>query len=976
MDIGTTINQYRIIDRIGEGGMGIVYLAEDTRLHRKVALKFVSNLSPDSTEAIARFRREAQAAARLNHPNICTIHELGETDNQIYIAFEYIDGSTLKERLRSASIAEHDIRDWLEQIGKGLQAAHKAGVVHRDIKPANIMVTGSGLIKIMDFGIAKLVESETELTQANSTIGTIAYMSPEQARGEEIDQRTDIWSVGIILYELLTGRRPFEGAFREAVMYAMMHNDPEPIATGRQGVPESLVAIVHRAIEKDPEARYSSMEELLADLSAYREGQSENQTSSSAGRTPIRNLHVLITALLVLLGIGIVAVLSINRSSKARWARQEILPEIEHRLAGERKSNDQWALFDLASNAEQYISGDPTLKRLWPHISRHVGIYSDPPGVQVYIKPYGKPEDAWRYVGLTPLDSLRLPTGVSRIMLQREGFDTVYDLAWNSGTYGDLHYQLPEAGRYPEDMVFVPEIANRYRYPTVSMGLQIPGLDHMEEQRVGTFLMDRYEVMNKDFKQFVDKGGYTNPEYWQHAFVRDGSTLSFEEAMALFVDKTGRPGPATWEVGDYADGEDDYPVAGVSWFEAAAYANFVGKQLPTIYHWDRVALTWASGEVVPLSNLDGTGTVPVGSLHALNRFGAHDLAGNVREWALNETSRKGRFIQGGGWNDPPYAFNNAFGQSAFDRSVTNGFRCMKYVDEDVDRGTLEQLIELPFRDFLNEPQVSEETYSLFLKQYAYDKTPLNDVRESVEEAEDWMREKITFDAAYGNERMMAYLFLPKGGKPPYQTVVYFPGSSTISNRSSQSLGPRADFILKSGRALIHPIYKSTYERADDLTSHYPAETTFWKDHVIMWAKDMRRSIDYLETREDIDMEKLAYYGQSWGGASAAIMAAVEPRIKTSVLFVAGLFHQRTLPEVESIHYLPRITMPVIMINGKYDFFFPYETSQVPFYELLGTPEEHKTLVAYDGGGWAHAVPGNILVKESLDWLDQYLGPVE
>ena len=176
--------------------MGVVYLANDTRLHRKVALKFVSNAALDSTEEVARFHREARAAARLNHPNICTVYELGETEDKTFIAMEYVEGITLKERTQQGNISEAEIRRWLEQIGEGLLAAHDAGVIHRDIKPANIMITSRGHVKIMDFGIAKLSEMETELTQANSTIGTIAYMSPEQARGEKVDHRTDIWAVG------------------------------------------------------------------------------------------------------------------------------------------------------------------------------------------------------------------------------------------------------------------------------------------------------------------------------------------------------------------------------------------------------------------------------------------------------------------------------------------------------------------------------------------------------------------------------------------------------------------------------------------------------------------------------------------------------------------------------------------------------------------------------------------------------------
>lgn len=264
VQIGDTINQYKITDRIGEGGMGVVYLADDTRLQRKVALKFVSNASLDATEETARFHREARAAARLNHPNICTVYELGETEDKTYIAMEYVQGITLKERMRQGHIEESEIRKWLEQIAEGLQTAHDAGVIHRDIKPANIMINDKGLIKIMDFGIAKLAESETELTQANSTIGTIAYMSPEQARGEAIDQRTDIWSVGVILYELATGQRPFAGAFREAIMYALMHENPPAPSDVNPAVPDDIEYIIVKCLERDRSKRYGSLEEVLA----------------------------------------------------------------------------------------------------------------------------------------------------------------------------------------------------------------------------------------------------------------------------------------------------------------------------------------------------------------------------------------------------------------------------------------------------------------------------------------------------------------------------------------------------------------------------------------------------------------------------------------------------------------------------------------------------------------------------------------
>jgi dienelactone hydrolase len=386
-----------------------------------------------------------------------------------------------------------------------------------------------------------------------------------------------------------------------------------------------------------------------------------------------------------------------------------------------------------------------------------------------------------------------------------------------------------------------------------------------------------------------------------------------------------------------------------------------------------VALTWASGDIVPLSNLTTDGPVNVASTQGMNRYGACDLAGNAREWCANATSRGDRFILGGGWNDPPYAFNDAYAQSPWDRSETNGFRCIRYAGTGVDRVALADTVAVPFRDFMNEPAVSDETFALYANQFRYDRAPLNaDVEETLE-TDDYVRQKIVFDAAYGRERMAAYLFLPKKGTPPYQTVVYFPGSGSIHTRSSAELAPGANaHFLKSGRAFLWPVLKSTYERGDDQTSDYPDESNRYKDHVVMWVKDVMRSIDYLETRVDIDASRLAYVGVSWGAAEAPIVLAVEPRLKVGILVVAGLLFQKSQPEAEPVQYVRRTQVPVLMLNGKYDFFFPYETSQVPFYELLGTPKDHKKLVVHEFG---HAIPATDRARESLAWLDKYLGPV-
>jgi dienelactone hydrolase len=415
-------------------------------------------------------------------------------------------------------------------------------------------------------------------------------------------------------------------------------------------------------------------------------------------------------------------------------------------------------------------------------------------------------------------------------------------------------------------------------------------------------------------------------------------------------------------------------VAGLSWYEAAAYAAWAGKRLPTVFHWNRVALTGGSARIVPMANLGKQGPVPVGTSQCVSRFGVADLAGNVREWVWNQRGQAGdRFILGGGWNDPDYAFNDASAQPAFDRSPTNGFRCIQLLGAEPNLAALERGLDRPFRDFRKERPVSEAVFAQFLRQFTYDRIPLDAKVEEEKETPDGRRQKISFSAAYGSERMLAYLFLPKASRPPYQVVVVFPGSGSIDLRSSSDLDlGRADFFQKSGRAVLWPIYKGTYERGGDLHSSSSTETTAYRDYLVMWEKDLARSIDYLETRPDLDTSRLTYYGLSWGGKLGAIMPAVEKRIKVNVLYVAGLSLQRSLPEADPIHYIGRVKQPTLMLNGEFDFFFPAETSQKPMFDLLGTPAAQKKRLTYPNG---HSVPRTELIKESLAWLDQYLGPV-
>ncbi|OGU71250.1 MAG: hypothetical protein A2V93_12795 [Ignavibacteria bacterium RBG_16_34_14] len=259
--IGQTISHYKILEKLGEGGMGVVYLAEDTKLERKVAIKFLPRHISVNSEERERFKIEAKAAASLNHPNISTIHSIEEVNEDVFIVMEYIDGEELKNKIKSDPIPIGEVINIAIQIAEGLEAAHKKGIVHRDIKSQNIMITKDSKVKIMDFGLAKIGRG-TQVTQIGSTVGTIAYMSPEQTKGDEVDNRTDIWSFGVVLYEILTGKQPFKGDYDQAVIYSILNEEPEL----EGNVSERLMYIIAKALSKNKEDRYQSVGELLEDL--------------------------------------------------------------------------------------------------------------------------------------------------------------------------------------------------------------------------------------------------------------------------------------------------------------------------------------------------------------------------------------------------------------------------------------------------------------------------------------------------------------------------------------------------------------------------------------------------------------------------------------------------------------------------------------------------------------------------------------
>jgi serine/threonine-protein kinase len=326
--IGQTVSHYRILEKLGEGGMGVVYKAQDLKLKRTVALKFLPPELTRDKSAKTRFIHEAQAASALQHHNICTIHEIDETpDDQLFISMDCYQGETLKDRIARGPLAVEEALDIASQVAAGLSKAHEAGMVHRDIKPANIMVTTDGVVKLLDFGLAKLA-GQTKLTKIGTTVGTVSYMSPEQARGEEVDARSDIFSLGAVFYEMLTGAVPFPGDHEAAVLYGIIHGEPKPVSDFRSDGPAELGPILKKLLSKVPSDRYEMLGDFLADIRAFKEHKEAlvGTPLDRRARRRWRNLGLAMAAAVIIVAAGIILIRSIFTTHPGKIDSIAVLP--------------------------------------------------------------------------------------------------------------------------------------------------------------------------------------------------------------------------------------------------------------------------------------------------------------------------------------------------------------------------------------------------------------------------------------------------------------------------------------------------------------------------------------------------------------------------------------------------------------------------------------------------------------------------
>jgi serine/threonine protein kinase len=964
---GSKLGRYCIIEPIGAGGMGVVYRARDERLDRDVAIKI---LAPGVLmgEGLRRFRKEALVLAKLSHPHIAAVFDVGQENGVDYIVMECVAGETLSKKLESGPLSVKNATSIVLQIAEALEEAHEHGVIHRDLKPANVMLTPKGQVKVLDFGIAKLLspfgmEVTETIGETQGILGTPQYMSPEQVNQKPVDARTDLWSLGVLYYQLIAGRVPFRGDSNIATLRAIVEQNPRTLRQVRPDTPPLAERIVTRALQKVPNSRYQSASEVVKDASNLLSELTASHSLAIHQKKSRRGFALISVAVLLLL---VAAGIYFYRSSRRQWAREQGMPQINSLLDQKKPL----AAFQLLDTANEYLPHDPQLQQIADGNSGTVSVTSSPAGATVEIQDYATAAGPWRSLGVTPLNNIRIPKGYFRWKVSKAGSG---EMLVAPTTDRNMNFALDAARQAPEDMVTAP--GGRWSDDVSFVGWLGP-------YNLPAFYIDKYEVTNREYQNFVDNGGYDKKQYWPETFSENGHNLSWNDAMARFRDTSGRPGPSTWAAGHYPEGKADYPVSGVSWYEASAYAVFAGKQLPVLAQWldmappdvtpyIAAASNIASGNLKSKSALTAVGTYP-----GIGPFGTYDAAGNVSEWVANSVDDGLKFSMGGSWKSPAYQYYSPNALSPFDRSDEDGFRCVRNLGAMPVEASAP--LKLLSRDFSRYKPVSDTVFSAYKLLYAYPNAPQHATENGVvEETADWREEKVTFDTGYLGERMSAYLFLPKNVRPPYQTVLFFPSARIYfipDNKGGRQLGDTNffDYVIESGRAVMYPIYENTYERRLNFSLPSGEQAI---QLTTDWYKDAARSLDYLATRPDIDSSKLAYLGVSMGSADGAIITTLlQDRLKTAVLLDGGYFLEPPPPGADQADFVTRMKKPVLLVNGRYDFTFPLETSQNPFFNMLGTAPADKRHVVLDS---SHDVTEqrSQLTKAVLDWLDHYLGRV-
>jgi serine/threonine protein kinase len=986
---GTTLGQFQIIAKIGEGGMGEVYSAQDTRLDRVVAIKMLPRSGdPTTVQPNDQLLREARAASALNHRNIVNIHSIENADERDFIVMELVDGDTLRDRLSSGPLPVGPALGLMYELSDALAAAHAVGIVHGDLKPANIVITSEGAPKIVDFGIARRMrpgDKKSESRRSGIVVGSAGYMSPEQILGEDLDGRSDIFSLGSIAYELMTGTRPCGSGSSVETLHSIANSDPPSPMDIRPDIPASVAQLIQKMIAKDPAKRFESAVELREAIGAEK----RKIDAPPAWKRSLRVGAIAVPSVLLLAVGG----WFINNSYRQTVERS--IAEVEELASDER----YFEAYRLITDRGLERSNDQRIASLLPLVSDKISIESVPPGASVYLRSF----TAWQkngdgsrvMIGKTPIANATIARDDYLVEIELDGYvpirrsisttlgrienavlgdpklDRRATLVERRGTQRMLfdapapigiELTMQALADAPDRMIPVP--GGDYRL--VSYGRPTDQKVHLDD-----FYIDRYEVTNREFKEFVDAGGYTDARFWKDP-----------ERRREFTDRTGLPGPRSWTYQNYPAGMDEHPVTDVSYFEAAAYAEFRGKKLPTIFQWEKAArngryshshlaiMPWGVLEgnksVEGRANFLGSGTMPVDSFeYGISGSGAYNMAGNVSEWIANQIG-DGYGTAGGSWKDVSYLFANFGNFPAGFASDAVGFRCVKNASE-TDQGSF--AIDVGRSTQKLKPTDPTEARAI-RRLYLYDKQELRPEIVETKETDAWRHESIRFQSA--GESVTAHLYLPKNARAPYQPIMYIPSGAVSAGLTvTQEIEAHAAPYIKAGRAVYSVVLRGYRERPPVANAPRLAINSIaFRDFMVATSTDLQRGIDYLETRSDMDMSRLSCFGVSVANEKLTLLA-VESRCRAVIMMGAGAVRslQGLTPEANGLNLVGLMLTPKLMINGRYDEVVPWLAEGEPFYAALPGP---KTLALIEEG---HVPALSASVPVVSSWLDKTLGPV-
>ena len=672
-----------------------------------------------------------------------------------------------------------------------------------------------------------------------------------------------------------------------------------------------------------------------------------------------------------ILGISLFLLFTGYGTGSYIWVNNFMLPQVQDFIS----KDDNVAAWLTSSRINSFAPFFSTISEEDDDISALASIRTQQDSVSVSWKAYGQIDD-WRFLGKTPLEPTRLPRGILKFKLEKEGYETTY---FSSSNPSLKFYNSPfDPGWSLEPINLQPQGSVPTGMIYIQGGNFVPALtgSGVDPVFLHPFYIDKFEVTNKDYKEFLDAGGYSNSQYWvEMDFIKDGIALSFEEAKKMMVDSTGMTGPAGWEVGTYLQGTENYPVTGISWYEALAFARYKGNILPPMYHWAKAAfppdeiVSPISPKLLKIANFSKEKITNVGQ--GEGAYGTFDMAGNAKEWVWNIFGGRGLTL-GGAFDEPTYLASQTAPEPRMNRSLKNGFRTVRLINPR-DLNPFGDPIETQApRDLSYYKPMSEEVFNVYARSYQVSSSRPKHTEVYIDDSHPvWIKEKISLDVGYNNETMDVLIFKPKNSFGPSSPVIIHPGANYYTTPPEiDDVNPgefSLDFLIKSGKTLVWPAWKGSLNRMPENRSSNEDTLRQFRSQFIAWVDDTDKTLDYLETRSDIDSNNIFYLGMSYGALFNTHTLLFEDRYKGAILYVGGAFPTYP-PLVDGINHLPRIKTPFLMLNGEQDYLVPKSAANF-FFQSTGTPNEDKKIIFYDSGHWP--LPRNQMIKETLSFIDQY-----